>query len=85
MTLAAVAVYTPLALAAMLPHAHINTAAYQFGQWGYTAGMSFPDAGAGRRAGTRQADSRCWAYLGAESLAIYVMHPLAILRWTSWG
>ena len=77
-TLAALAVYTPLAVATMLPHAHINTAAYQFGQWGYTAGMGFlvlALAGALGRGGL----TALLTYLGAESLAVYVMHPLAIL------
>ncbi len=76
-TLTAFAVYTPLAVAAML-HRPVNTAEYQFGQWAYTAGMSFlmlalADAlGRGRL-------TAVLGYLGAESLAIYVMHPLAIL------
>jgi len=76
-TLAAVVVHTPLAVAAML-HRPVNTALYQFGQWGYTAGMSFlmlAVAAALRRGRL----SAVLGYLGAESLAIYVMHPLAIL------
>jgi peptidoglycan/LPS O-acetylase OafA/YrhL len=77
-TLAALAVYTPLAVAAMLPHAHINTAEYQFGQWGYTAGMSFLMLALAGALG-RGALTAILGYLGAESLAIYVMHPLAIL------
>ncbi len=77
-TLAALAVYTPLAVAAMLPHAHINTALYQFGQWGYTAGISFLMLALAAALG-RGRLSALLGYLGAESLAIYVMHPLAIL------
>ena len=77
-TLAALAVYTPLAVATMLPHAHINTALYQFGQWGYTAGMSFLMLALAGTLG-RGRLTALLGYLGAESLAIYVMHPLAIL------
>ena len=76
-TLAAGAVYTPLAVAAMLPHAHINTALYQFGEWGYTAGMSFLVLALAGALGRSRLTSLL-SYLGAESLAIYVMHPLAI-------
>ena len=83
MTLVAFAIYTPLAVAAML-HRPVNTAEYQFGQWGFTAGMSFlalvlADAlGRGRL-------TAVLSYLGAESLAIYVMHPLAILALDEMG
>ena len=86
---AALAVYTPLALATMLPHPHLNTAVYQGGEWIFTAGMSFlvlALAGA-LRAGRLTA---LLSYFGAESLAIYVMHPLAIgaldkLGGKTWG
>ena len=77
-TLAALAVYTPLAVATMLPHAHINTALYQFGQWGYTAGMSFLMLALAGALG-RGRLTALLGYLGADSLAIYVLHPLAIL------
>ena len=77
-TLAAGAVYTPLAIAAMLPRAHINTAEYQFGQWGYTAGASFLALALAGALGRGWLTSLL-GYLGAESLAVYVMHPLAIL------
>jgi surface polysaccharide O-acyltransferase-like enzyme len=76
-TLTALAVYTPLALTAMLPHPHINTAVYQFGEWVYTAGMSFLTLALAGALG-RNRFSAILSYLGAESLAIYVMHPLAI-------
>lgn len=82
-TLASFAIYTPLAVAAMR-HQHVNTAAYQFGQWGYTAGMSFlmlvlaGALGRGRL-------TAVLGYLGTESLAIYVMHPLAILALDKMG
>ena len=76
-TLAAGIVYTPLALAAMLPHPHLNTSVYQGGEWIYTAGMSFLTVAlAGALGRTRL--TAILSYLGAESLAIYVMHPLAI-------
>ena len=77
-TLGALAVYTPLGIATLLPHAQINTAVYQGSQWVFTAGMSFLVLAL---AGTLR-QSRLTAlmsYLGAESLAIYVMHPLAII------
>ena len=75
--LIALIVYTPLAVAAML-HRPVNTALYQFGQWGYTAGMSFLMLAAAAALG-RGRMAMVLGYLGAESLAIYVMHPLAIL------
>ena len=76
-TLAAFALYTPLAVAAML-HRPVNTAEYQGGQWAFTAGVSFLAlALAGALGNGRLAT--ILGYLGAESLAIYVMHPLAIL------
>lgn len=98
-TLAALVIYTPLAIAVMLPHVqvylphvqvylphlhinlrqvHINTAAYQMGEWAFTAGMSFlilALAGALGRNGL----TALLGFFGAESLGIYVMHPLAIL------
>lgn len=86
-TAAGLAVYTPLAVATLLPHAQINTAVYQAGQWIFTAGMSFlipalADAlGSGR--GGRLAT--VLAFLGSESLVIYVMHPLAIITLDRWG
>ena len=77
-TLAALAVYVPPAVAVMLPHAHVNTALYQMGQWFYTAGVSFLILALGWWLG-RNGLTRLLGFLGAESLAIYVMHPLAIL------
>lgn len=77
-TLIALTVYCPLAVATILPHAHINTALYQIGQWGYTAGMSFLVLALGWALG-RNWLTTVLAYLGAELLAIYVMHPLAII------
>ncbi len=78
-TLAALAVYMPLAVAIMLhPNAHVNTALYQMGQWFYTAGVSFLILGLGWWLG-QNGLTRVLGFLGAESLAIYVMHPLAIL------
>jgi peptidoglycan/LPS O-acetylase OafA/YrhL len=77
-TLAALAVYTSLGIQTLLPPAHINTAVYQGGQWAFTAGMSFLVlALAGALVKSRGA--ALLSYLGAESLAIYVMHPLAII------
>lgn len=76
-TLAALTVYTPLAVVAML-HQPVNTAWYQFGQWSYTAGMSFLMLALAGALG-RGRLTALLGYLGAESLAIYVMHPLAIL------
>ena len=77
LTVAALGVYVPLALAVLLPPAHINTALYQFAQWGFAAGTSFLVLALARalRAGRLTA---LLGYLGAESLALYVMHPLAI-------
>lgn len=56
---------------------HLNTALYQFGEWGYTAGMSFLMLALAYALG-RNSLTRLLAFFGAESLAIYVMHPLAI-------
>ncbi|MGI4788074.1 MAG: acyltransferase [Janthinobacterium lividum] len=78
LTLMAAAVYTPLAIAALLPPVHINTAVYQMGQWAFTAGMSFLILMLGG-ALVRSRLAPILTYLGAESLAIYVMHPLAII------
>lgn len=78
LTAAALVIYTTLGIKTLLPPAHINTAIYQFGQWAFTAGMSFLVLALS--AAFRQ--SRLTALLsslGAESLAIYVMHPLAII------
>ena len=77
-TLAALAVYTPLGLKTLLPPAHLNTAIYQAGQWLFTAGVSFLVL-ALAEALVKSHTARVLSYLGAESLAIYVMHPLAII------
>lgn len=77
-TLAALIVYTPLAVAAMLPPAHINTAAYQLGEWVFTAGISFLMLALAGTMG-RNGMTVLLGFFGAESLGIYVMHPLAIL------
>lgn len=88
-TLAALALYTPLGVATSAPLAPSSlavyhqlgkqlTAVYQGGEWVFTAGMSFLVlAGAGMLVRSRLAGAL--SYLGAESLAIYVMHPLAII------
>ena len=89
LTAAALAVYTLLGAATLAPATHTSvslsqhfgkqfTAIYQFGQWGFTAGMSFL-ALALAGAVTQSRLSALLSYLGAESLAIYVMHPLAII------
>ena len=79
MTVAALLVYEPLALHLLaFPKQHINTFLYQVGQWGYTAGMSVLVLALAFALG-RNHFSRLLAYFGAQSLAIYVMHPLAIL------
>ncbi len=84
LTLTAALVYTPLALATLLPPARINTALYQFGQWGFTAGMSFLVlALAGALIRVRLAP--LLSYFGAESLAVYVIHPLAIIALDTLG
>ena len=78
-TIAALLVYEPLALHLLVfPKQHINTFLYQVGQWGYTAGMSVLVLALAFALGRNQL-SRLLAYFGAQSLAIYVMHPLAIL------
>ncbi len=78
-TSAALLVYEPLALHLLaFPKQHINTFAYQIGQWGYTAGMSFLVLALAFALG-RTRLTRLLAYFGGESLAIYVMHPLAII------
>ncbi len=83
-TLAAGAIYTPLAIAVMLPHAHINTALYQFGEWGFTAGMAFLILTLSGSLRNSQFTASL-SYFGAESLAIYVMHPLAIVALDHFG
>ena len=78
-TVAALLIYEPVALHLLaFPKQPINTFAYQAGQWGYTAGMSFLMLALAFALG-RNALTRLLAYLGGESLAIYVMHPLAII------
>ncbi len=77
-TAAALLVYTDLGVKTLLPPAHINTALYQFGQWAFTAGMSFLVLALS--AALRPSRfAALLSYLGAESLAIYVMHLLAII------
>ena len=79
MTVAALLVYEPLALHLLaFPKQHINTFLYQIGQWGYTAGMSVLVLALAFALG-RNSLSRLLAYFGGQSLAIYVMHPLAII------
>ena len=78
LTAAALVVYTTLGIKTLLPPAHINTAVYQFGQWAFTAGMSFLVLALSAALG-RSRLTAVLSYLGAESLAIYVMHPLAII------
>ncbi len=89
MTLAALVIYTPLGAATSAPQTPAGlamyhqlgkqfTAVYQGGEWIFTAGMSFLVlVGAGALVKSRAAE--VLSYLGAESLAIYVMHPLAII------
>ena len=78
-TIAALLVYEPLSLRLLaFPHAKINTFAYQSGEWIYTAGMSFLALALSFALGSNFL-TRLLAYCGGESLAIYVMHPLAIL------
>jgi len=76
-TLAALAVYSPLAMAVLL-HQPVNTALYQIGEWFFTAGMSFLMLALAFALG-RDSITRLLGFLGAESLGIYVMHPLAII------
>ena len=78
LTAAAWAVYTSLGVKTLLPAAHINTAVYQFGQWTFTAGMSFLVLALSSALPERRLTGLL-SYFGAASLAIYVMHPLAIL------
>ena len=85
-SVAALALYTPLALDGLLgrnPHTaiyshHLNTMLYQAGQWFFTAGVSFVIFVLGWALGRNQG-TRVLGFLGAESLAIYVLHPLAII------
>ncbi len=78
LTAAALLVYTSLGIETLLPPAHINTAWYQFGQWVFTAGMSFLVLALSTALGKSRLTA-VLSFLGAESLAIYVMHPLAII------
>ena len=71
------AVYLPPAMA-FQRHQPLNTATYQFGQWGYAAGMSVFVLALASALGTNRL-SKILSFLGAESLIIYVLHPLAIL------
>jgi len=71
------AVYLPSAMAVQL-HQPLNTAVYQFGQWGYAAGMSVLVLALSAALSASRL-SKVLAFLGAESLIIYVLHPLAIL------
>ena len=71
------AAYLPAAVAVQL-HQPLNTAVYQFGQWGYAAGMSVFVLTLSAALGTNRL-SKILSFLGAESLIIYVLHPLAIL------
>lgn len=71
------AVYLPSAMAFQLHHP-LNTAVFQFGQWGYAAGMSVFVLALSDALGTNRL-SKVLSFLGAESLIIYVLHPLAIL------
>ena len=88
-TIAALIVYTPLGAATLAPamqasvslYHHFGkqfTVVYQFGQWEFTAGMSFLVL-AGSEALVKRRPVPALSYFGAESLAIYVMHPLAII------
>lgn len=76
------AVYLPSAMAFQL-HQPLNTAVYQFGQWGYAAGMSVFVLALSAILGTNRL-SKVLGFLGAESLIIYVLHPLAILALDKW-
>lgn len=71
------AAYLPAAMALQL-HQPLNTAVFQFGQWGYAAGMSVFALALSAALGTTRL-SKVLGFLGAESLVIYVLHPLAIL------
>ena len=78
-TIIGLLVYEPLALHLLaFPKQHINTFLYQVGQWGYTAGMSILVLALAYALG-RSRLSRLLGYFGGQSLAIYVMHPLAII------
>ncbi len=78
LTAAALVIYTDLGIKTLLPPVHINTAVYQGGQWAFTAGMSFLILALSAALG-RSRLTAVLAFLGAESLGIYVMHPLAII------
>ena len=77
-TAAALLVYANLGIKTLLPGAHINTAVYQASQWIFAAGMSFLVLVLSN-ALTKSRLTAIFSYLGAESLGIYVMHPLAII------
>ncbi len=77
------AIYLPPAMAVQL-HQPLNTAVYQFGQWGYAAGMSVFVLALSTALGTNRL-SQVLGFLGAESLIIYVLHPLAILALDKYG
>lgn len=78
LTAAAGAVYTELGVQTLLPPVHISTAIYQFGQWAFTAGMSFLILALSHALPPRRLTTLL-SFFGAGSLAIYVMHPLAII------
>lgn len=77
------AIYLPPAMAVQL-HKPLNTAVYQFGQWGYAAGMSVFVLALSSLIGTNRL-SKLLGFLGAESLIVYVLHPLAILALDKYG
>ena len=77
-TAATLVIYTGLGIKTLLPPAHINTALYQSGQWAFTVGMSFLILALSAALGKSRLTA-ILSYLGAESLGIYVMHPLAII------
>ena len=78
LTASAWMIYANLGIKTLLPAAHINTAIYQFGQWTFTAGMSFLILALSSALPQRRLTALL-SYFGAASLAIYVMHPLAII------
>ncbi|HEY3268365.1 MAG TPA: acyltransferase family protein [Armatimonadota bacterium] len=71
--LAALAFYLPLGLA-LLKGRPLNTAAYQAALWLYTPAATFLLIAGGRRLRWKPLN-----VLGAHSLEIYLLHPLAIL------
>jgi surface polysaccharide O-acyltransferase-like enzyme len=97
LTLAALAVYTLLGAAGpnYAPHTPLSialyhhfgkgfTAVYQGGNWLFTSGMSFLILALAGTLGQSRLTALL-SYLGAESLAIYVMHPLAITTLDKFG